>query len=433
MADTTTRPAANENSVLSPQSSALPYMPGIDEQSVESDRFLESGDREMILNLGPQHPSTHGVLRVVVRLDGEVIRACDLVLGYLHRGTEKLGEHARYVQFTPWTDRNDYLSAPANNLGYVMAVEKLLGITDRIPERAQYFRVILAELTRIASHLVGIGTHAMDIGALSMSLYTFRDREMILDLFETYIGARLTTNIMTVGGFHRVIPDAFWEQAREFLRIMPVRLAEYEKLLNANPIWIGRTKGVGYISRADALSFGLTGPLLRAAGVPYDIRKTNPYLIYDRLDFEVPLGENSDTYDRYLVRMEEMRQSLRIIEQCMDQMPTDGPLMADEPRVVFPAHDAVMFEAEAMQRHFKMVIEGFSPPPGEVYFGHENPKGELGYYIVSDGTPHAYRMRIRGPSFVNLQIVNKISVGTMIADLIAILGTIDMVLGEVDR
>jgi NADH dehydrogenase I D subunit len=428
MADTTTTQPATQTAP-----GELPFMPGVGEGSVESDRVLEGGDREMVLNLGPQHPSTHGVLRVVVRLDGEVIRACDLVIGYLHRGAEKLGEHARYVQYTPWTDRNDYLSAPSNNLGYVLALEKLLGIADEIPERAQYFRVLLAELTRIASHLVGIGTHAMDIGALSMSLYTFRDREMILDLFENYGGARLTTNLMEVGGFQRTIPDTFWEQLREFLRIMPERLSEYEKLLNANPIWIGRTKGIGYISREDALSFGLTGPLLRAAGVPYDIRKAMPYLVYDRLDFEVPLGENSDTYDRYLVRMEEMRQSLRIIEQCMDQMPKNGPLMADEPHYVFPPHDAVMFEAEAMQRHFKLVIEGFSPPPGEVYVGIENPKGELGYYIVSDGTPHAYRMRIRGPSMINLQIVNKISVGSMIADLIAILGTIDMVLGEVDR
>jgi NADH-quinone oxidoreductase subunit D len=431
MADTTTRTTPN----LEPRTpnSDLPNMPGVGEGSVESDHFLESGDREMVLNLGPQHPSTHGVLRVVVRLDGEIIRACDLVIGYLHRGTEKLGENARYVQFTPWTDRTDYIAAPSNNLGYIMALEKLLGIEDRIPERAQYFRVILAELTRIASHLVGIGTHAMDIGALSMSLYTFREREMILDLFENYCGARLTTNIMEVGGFQRVIPDSFWEMLREFLRVMPERLSEYEKLLNANPIWIGRTKGIGYISREDALSFGLTGPLLRAAGVNYDVRKAMPYLVYDRMDFEVPLGENSDTYDRYLVRMEEMRQSLRIIEQAMTQMPTDGPLMADEPRYVFPPHDAVMFEAEAMQRHFKLVIEGFSPPPGEVYVGIENPKGELGYYIVSDGTPHAYRLRIRPPSMINLQIVNKISVGTMIADLIAILGTIDMVLGEVDR
>ncbi len=411
----------------------VPGMPDFDENTIESDTILPSGDREMILNLGPQHPSTHGVLRVVIQLDGEVIKDCDIVMGYLHRGTEKLGENARYVQFTPWTDRMDYISSPSNNLGYVMAVEKLLGITDRIPERAQYFRVVLAELTRIASHLVGIGTHAMDIGALSMSLYTFREREMILDLFENYAGARLTTNIMEIGGFQRPIPDTFWEQTREFLRVMPERMSEYERLLNANPIWIARTKGIGYISREDALSYGLTGPLLRGAGVDYDVRKAMPYLIYDRLDFDVPLGTQSDTYERYLLRMEEMRQSLRIIEQCMEQMPKDGPLMADEPKYVFPAHDSVMFEAEAMQRHFKLVIEGFSPPPGEVYVGLENPKGELGYYIVSDGTPHAYRMRLRGPSFVNLQIVNKISVGTMIADLVAILGTIDMVLGEVDR
>jgi len=411
----------------------MPVMPDFDETSVESVRELEGGGKEMVLNLGPQHPSTHGVLRVVLQLDGEVIKDCDLVIGYLHRGTEKLGENARYVQFTPWTDRTDYVSSPANNLGYIMAVEKLIGITDRIPERAQYFRVILAELTRIASHLVGIGTHALDIGALSMSLYTFRDREMILDLYENYAGARLTTNIMEIGGFQRPIPDTFWEQLRDFLSIMPQRINEYTKMLDANPIWLARTKGVGYISREDALSYGLTGPLLRAAGVAYDIRKAMPYLIYDRLNFEIPVGSQSDTYDRYLIRMEEMRQSLSIIEQCMEQMPSDGPLMANEPKYVFPPHDAVMFEAEAMQRHFKLVIEGFSPPPGEVYVGIEGSKGELGYYIVSDGTPHAYRLRIRPPSMINLQIVNKISIGAMIADLVAIIGTTDIVLGEVDR
>ena len=283
---------------------------------------LTDTESQMVLNMGPQHPSTHGVLRVILRLDGEVIIDCDPVIGYLHRGVEKLGESHRYAQVVPWTDRTDYVAAPMNNLGCVMAFEKLVNLES--PERAQYWRVIFSELARIASHLVWLGTHALDIGALSMSLYCFRERELILDVFEAYCGARLTTNIMEIGGFSRPIPDFLPAQIREFLNIFPERQKEYVNLLTANPIWIARTKDIGVISPQAAIDYCLTGACLRGSGVNYDIRKAMPYLVYDRLDFEVPLGTRGDVYDRYLVRMEEMRQALRIIEQCLDAVGADG-------------------------------------------------------------------------------------------------------------
>ncbi|MGA7669085.1 MAG: NADH dehydrogenase (quinone) subunit D [Nitrolancea sp.] len=398
---------------------------------ISEERQLTESRREMVLNMGPQHPSTHGVLRVLLTLDGEVITGCDPIIGYLHRGVEKLGESHRYAQFTPWTDRTDYVAAPSNNLGYILAVEKLCGI--EAPERAQYWRIIMAELTRIASHLVWLGTHALDIGALSPSLYCFREREIILDIFERFCGARLTTNMMEIGGFSRPLPPDLTDMVRTFVEVFPTGQKDYETLLSKNPIWLSRTRGVGVVEPDVAISYGLTGACLRGSGVNYDVRKAQPYLLYDRIDFDVPLGSHGDVYDRYLVRMEEMRQSIRIIQQCLDQVPTDGPLAATESNYVIPPHDNVLRTAEDMQRHFIWVIKGFSPPKGEVYQAIEHSKGELGYYIVSDGSPIPYRMRLRTPDFINLQSLPYMAQGAMLADVVAMIGTIDIVLGSVDR
>jgi NADH dehydrogenase I D subunit len=398
---------------------------------ISEERQLTASRREMVLNMGPQHPSTHGVLRVLLTLDGEVITSCDPNIGYLHRGVEKLGESHRYSQFVPWTDRTDYVAAPSNNLGYVLAVEKLCGI--EAPERAQYWRIIMGELARIASHLVWLGTHALDIGALSISLYCFRERELILDIFEKFCGARLTTNMMEIGGFSRPIPDELPEMVRTFCQVFPQGQQDYEDILSKNPIWLSRTRGVGVIEPEVAISYGLTGACLRGSGVNYDVRKAQPYLLYDRLDFEVPLGSHGDVFDRYLVRMEEMRQSIKIIEQCIDQVPTDGDLMLRNSTYTIPPHDTVLTTAEDMQRHFIWVIKGFSPPKGEVYMSIEHSKGELGYYIVSDGSPMPYRLRVRTPDFVNLQSLPYMAQGAMLADVVAMIGTIDIVLGSVDR
>ena len=399
---------------------------------VSEEHALEGGLHQLTLNMGPQHPSTHGVLRVILNLDGEIVTDCDPVIGYLHRGVEKLGEAHRYAQVVPWTDRTDYVAAPMNNLGCVMAIEKLCGV--EAPERAQYWRVIMSELARIASHLVWLGTHALDIGALSMSLYCFREREIILDIFESFCGARLTTNMMEIGGFSRQIPDGLPGMIRDFLDIFPSRQQEYVDILDANPIWLARTKGVGIISPEAAVSYSLTGACLRGSGVNFDIRKAMPYLVYDRLDFEVPLGTHGDVFDRYLVRMEEMRQTIKIIRQALDAVEKDDrPLMAYESNYVIPPHKGTMTTAEDMQRHFVWVIKGFSPPVGEAYAAVEHPKGENGYYFVSDGTSLPYRFRVRSPDFVNLGVLPHIAQGAMLADVVALIGTIDIVLGSVDR
>jgi len=398
---------------------------------ISEERQITASRREMVLNMGPQHPSTHGVLRVLLTLDGEVIVNCDPIIGYLHRGIEKLGESHRYSQFVPWTDRTDYVAAPSNNLGYVLAVEKLCGI--EAPERAQYWRIIMGELARIASHLVWLGTHALDIGAMSISLYCFREREMILDIFEKLCGARLTTNMMEIGGFSRPIPAELPNMVRTFCQVFPKGQQDYEDILSKNPIWLSRTRGIGVIEPEVAIAYGLTGACLRGSGINYDVRKAQPYLLYDRLDFDIPLGSHGDVYDRYLVRMEEMRQSIKIIEQCLDQVPTDGPLSLTGSSYVIPPHDTVLTTAEDMQRHFIWVIKGFSPPKGEVYQAIEHSKGELGYYIVSDGSPIPYRLRVRTPDFVNLQSLPYMAQGAMLADVVAMIGTIDIVLGSVDR
>ncbi len=393
----------------------------------------ELQEQEVVLNMGPQHPSTHGVLQIVLNLEGERVVKATPHVGYLHRGTEKLAEVHKYYQSMPHSDRMDYLAAPSNNLGFVQAVEMLLDIEDEVPERARYMRVIMAELTRIASHLVWLGTHAMDIGAISLFLYCFREREIIQDLFEEYCGARLTTSMMRVGGMPTDLPPGWIEKLERFLRIMPGRLREYENILTENPIWLRRTRGVGYISREDAVSLGLTGACLRGSGVEYDVRRARPYQVYDRFDFEIPTSTDGDVYARYVVRMEEMRQALRIIRQALDQMP-DGPVIAhDLEEYVLPSKVDAMTTIEAQTRHFVLTIHGFKAPPGEVYKAVEAPKGELGYYFVSTGENAPYRMHVRAPSYYNLAGLPKMSEGGPVQDVVAVIGSIDIVLGEVDR
>ena len=386
----------------------------------------------MMLNMGPQHPATHGVLRVVLHLDGEVIVKAVPHIGYLHRGIEKLCEHITYQQCLPYTDRMDYLASICNNIGFVLAVEKLLGVQDAIPERAKTAEVIMFELGRIESHLVGIGTNALDLGAMSAFLYCFKERERIYEILETVCGARLTTSYPRVGGLPLDLPDDFEEKIRNFLKIFPKTLAEVDKLLTRNKIWIERTKGVAYISPEDAIDLGLTGPALRGSGIPYDIRKANPYLGYENYDFDVPVTTEGDAYSRYLCRFEEMRQSLRIIQQAIDNLP-DGPYAADLPDVVLPEKKLTYTRMESLIRHFVLVYEGFKPEPGEVQHAVENPKGELSYYLISDGSGKPYRMRVRGPSFVNMQALANMVQGSLIADVIAAIGSLDIVLGEIDR
>jgi NADH-quinone oxidoreductase subunit D len=385
---------------------------------------------EMVLNLGPQHPSTHGVLRVLLELDGEVVRKAIPDLGYLHRGIEKIGEYRQYNQFVPWTDRMDYVAAFTSNLAFVQAVEGLMGV--EIPERAKYLRVIFSELQRIASHCLWLGTHVMDLGAVTVFLFAMREREKVLDLLEMQTGARLTLNAQRVGGFPKDLPPGWLEKCRAFVDEMPGRVDEYDKLLAENPIFLRRVKGVGVISAEDAIQWGLTGPSLRGSGVAYDVRKATPYAVYDRLDFEVPIGTHGDVYDRFLVRMEEMRQSVKLIKQAMDQLP-GGPVMTGDMRVALPTKEETMTSIEAMQRHFILVIHGFKAPVGEYYSAVESPKGELGWYIVSNGENHPYRARCRAASFVNLQSLPIISEGSMISDVIANIGSIDIVVGEIDR
>lgn len=386
--------------------------------------------RELLLNMGPQHPSTHGVLRVILELQGETVLQATPVPGYLHRGIEKIAENRRYNQFMPYTDRMDYTAAPSNNLAFALAVEKLLGL--EIPERAQYLRVIIAELTRLASHLVWLGTHAMDIGAITLLLVTMREREYIMDIFEMVCGARLTTTCFAIGGMREDVPAGFVEKVKDFLKMFPGRLKEYEGLLTQNPIWVNRTQGIGVISAEEAIALSLSGPMLRGSGVKWDIRKAYPYSLYDRFEFDIPTGQNGDCYDRYLVRLEEMRQSLRIIEQALAKLP-EGPVRADAPKVVLPPKQMVMTSAAAMQQHFIMMIHGFNAPEGEVYASVEAPKGELGFYIVSDGSNQPYRLRVRPPSFINLQALPLMVNQAMISDVIAAIGSIDIILGEVDR
>lgn len=384
----------------------------------------------MTVNMGPQHPSTHGVLRLVIELDGEVIEKVTPHIGYLHRGVEKLSEYRTYHQTIPLTDRLDYLAPMSNNLGYVLAVEKLLGI--QVPERAQTVRVIMAELTRLKSHLVWIATHALDIGAMTVFLYAFREREKVMDIYEKLSGARMTSNYFRVGGLSADLYDGFEEDVREIVDTFPGHFDTYEGLLTKNTIWMQRTIGNGVISAEDAIDYGITGPALRGSGVDWDLRRDIPYSGYEKYQFTVPTGKNCDTYDRYKVRLVEMRESVKIIRQALNDL-KPGPILADDPHVCYPPKESVYNSIEGLIHHFKIASEGFPVPEGEVYQGIEAPKGELGYYLVSDGGNKPYRMRIRPPSFVNLGAIEKMAKGSMIADLVAIIGTLDVVLGEIDR
>ncbi|MFB3820364.1 MAG: NADH dehydrogenase (quinone) subunit D [Candidatus Methylomirabilales bacterium] len=384
----------------------------------------------MVLNMGPQHPSTHGVLRLVLELDGETVIRCQPHIGYLHTGIEKGLEAKRYQQGIPLTDRMDYLAPLSNNLAYVLAIEKALGITP--PERAQTIRVLLAELTRIKSHLVWLGTHAMDIGAMSVFLYCFREREQILDLYEAVSGQRMMSSYFRVGGVAAELPPGFEEKVAAFLETFPARLAEYEALLTANPLWKQRTVGIGTIKAADAIALGLTGPGLRACGVAYDVRRAAPYSGYERYQFEVPIGRAGDVYDRYLVRVAELRQSQRIALQALQHL-EPGPINVADPKIVPPPKRLLKTSMEALIHHFKLYSEGFSVPAGEVYQAIESPKGLLGCYLVSDGSPRPYRVHFRAPSFVNLQALPRMVEGRLVADVVAVIGSLDIVLGEIDR
>jgi len=384
----------------------------------------------MLLNMGPQHPSTHGVLRLLLELDGETIVNCIPDIGFLHTGVEKNMEAKRYEQAEVMTDRLDYLNTMGNNLAYCLAVEKLVALD--VPPRAQAIRVIMTELQRVASHLVWLGTHALDLAAMSVFLYCFREREIILDIMEMVSGQRMMTTYFRPGGLWRDVPVGFEEAVRQFLRLFPRRIDEYEALLTKNPIFIDRTKGIGVLSKEDALAWGLTGPTLRGSGIPYDIRKVHPYSGYEQYEFDVPTRTEGDVYARYLVRIEEMRQSLRIIRQALDALPY-GPVRSNNRKFVPPPRSEIGHSMEALIHHFKLWTEGFNAPRESVYVSVESPRGELGVYLEGDGGNKPYRVHFRTPSFVNLQALPMLSKGHLVADLVAIIGSIDIVLGDVDR
>jgi NADH-quinone oxidoreductase subunit D len=387
---------------------------------------------KMVLNMGPSHPATHGVLRIILELDGEIITKAAPEVGYLHRGDEKIAENMTYTQFIPYTDRLDYLAPLANNVAYALAVEKLLGIDKQLPERCQFIRVICCELARISAHLMGLGAFAMDVGAITVFLHTFTEREKIYNLCESLTGARFTTSYTRLGGLSRDLPPGWVEQCRQFCREVVVNIRETETLLTRNRIFVDRTQGVGVIPKELAIDYGLSGPNLRGSGVEHDLRKTQPYLVYKQLEFDVPVGTAGDCYDRYLLRIEEMRQSVRILEQCLNKLP-DGPVNVPDMKIVLPPKDRVLTRMEELIHHFINVTQGVNAPPGEIYFGHENPKGELGFYIFSKGGGTPHRLKIRSPSFANLSILPRILPGHMVSDVVAILGSFDFVMGECDR
>ncbi len=386
--------------------------------------------KTMTLNMGPQHPSTHGVLRVLLELDGETVVKAKPVIGYLHTGIEKTMESKLYYKAIPETDRMDYLAPMSNNLGYCLAVEKLLDI--EVPEKVKWARACLAELTRINSHLVWLGTHALDLGAMSMVLYAFREREMIVDIYEACAGQRMMTSYIRIGGLANDLPHDFDKKVRNIIKVIPERIKDYETLLTDNEIFINRTKGVAVISAEDAINWSLTGPMLRGSGVKHDLRKANPYSGYENFDFEIPVGEHGDAYDRYKLRLEEMQQSIRIARQAIDGMP-EGPYRAHVPGVVLPPKEDVLQKMESMIFHFKIITEGFPAPKGAAYQAIESPKGEIGFYIQGDGTNRPRRVRVRPPAFVNLAALPALAEGGLLSDVVAAIGSIDIVLGEVDR
>jgi len=393
---------------------------------------LEPGaqDRTMILNMGPQHPSTHGVLRLLLEIDGETVVRMMPDIGYLHTGIEKTFEAKFYQQCVVLTDRMDYLCPLTNNLAYCLAVEKLLGL--EIPPKAQWMRVLLNELTRINSHLVWLGTHALDIGAMSVFLYCFRERESVLRLFEMVSGQRMMTSYFRIGGLALEPPLGFFERVQKFIAAFPANVDEYESLLTQNPIWMRRLKGVAHLTMEDAIALGATGPTARASGVDWDLRRDQPYSGYENFQFHVPVSTEGDVYARYALRVQELRESAAIVVQALRGMP-EGAIKADAPKVVLPDREKMKTQMEALIYHFKLVTEGFSVPPGEVYSALESPRGEMGYYIVSDGTPKPYRVHMRSPSFANLQTLPRMCEGRLIADVVAAIGSIDIVLGDVDR
>jgi NADH-quinone oxidoreductase subunit D len=403
------------------------------------DELQDIHGEKMILNMGPSHPATHGVLRVVLELDGEIITKATPDIGYLHRGDEKIAENMTYNQFIPYTDRLDYLAPLSNNVAYAMAVEKLLGIDTALPLRCQYIRVICCELARVSAHLLGLGSLAMDVGALTVFLFTFTEREKIYDLIEALTGARFTTSYTRIGGLSRDLPPGWVTQCRKFLSEVVLNIDETEKLLTRNKIFVDRTRDIGIIPRDVAIDYGLTGPNLRGSRMEYDLRKAHPYLVYDQLEFDIPAGSVGDCYDRYLVRIEEMRQSVRILAQCLDKIPGGADNAAKEPidvangKIVLPSKYKVLTSMEELIHQFILVTEGVNAPPGEVYFSAENPKGELGFYINSKGGGTPNRLKIRAPSFVNLSILSHLMPGHMMSDTVAIFGSLDFVMGECDR
>ncbi|MGH2448772.1 MAG: NADH dehydrogenase (quinone) subunit D [Chloroflexota bacterium] len=390
----------------------------------------EARSDTMLLNMGPQHPSTHGVLRLLLELDGETVVRMVPDIGYLHTGIEKSGERLKYQQVITLTDRMGYLDNMLDELAYVLAVEKLLGID--VPERVKWIRVLLTELERISSHLIWLGTHALDLGAMSVFLYCFREREKILDIKENISGVRMMTSYIRIGGLQADLTPEFEPMVRDFLKIMPSRIDEYEELLTRNELWIERTRDVGVLDPEVAINLGCSGPTLRASGVPYDIRKVMPYSGYENFKFDMVVAEHGDVYDRFQVRVKEMRESLKIVEQALDGMP-DGPWRIDDRKVVPPPKDELVNSMESLIHHFKLFTEGLKPPVGEIYNAIEGARGEMGFYVVSDGTGKPYRFHMRAPSFYNLQALPTMSKGYLVSDIIAIIGSIDIVLGEVDR
>jgi NADH-quinone oxidoreductase subunit D len=414
-----TSPAAPD---LTPHPPAMPVEHPAPDDSLDGE--------EMVLNMGPQHPSTHGVLRLVVTLQGETVKRIVPHVGYLHRGMEKIAEGMTYNQFIPYTDRMDYLAPLSTNIGYILAVEKLMGIT--VPPRARVIRVMCCEIARISAHLLWLGTGALDLGAATVFFHTFRERETIYNLIESLTGGRLTTSYPRVGGLCRDLPPGWTKQVADFTASFPKVLDELDNLLTGNTIWMQRTQGVGVIGAPEAIALGVSGPNLRGSGVAYDVRKTEPYLEYETYEFDVPIGSKGDVFDRYLVRFEEMRQSIRILDQALRRLP-EGPINIDDPKIVLPPKKGVLTKMEELIQQFMIVTEGFPAPAGEAYHAIEAPKGELGFYIRSTGGKSPYRLHIRSPSFVSLQAIEKMAIGGLVSDLIAIIASLDPVMGEVDR
>ncbi|MEP6692452.1 MAG: NADH dehydrogenase (quinone) subunit D [Gemmatimonadaceae bacterium] len=402
----------------------------LESPSFYDDTELDMEGQHMLINLGPQHPATHGVLRLVLELDGETVVRCVPHVGYLHCGFEKIGEYRQYNQIVPWTDREDYLNSIGNNVAFSLGCERLFGV--EITPRCTVLRVIAMELSRIISHLVWLGTTCIDIGAFTPFLWAFQQREIVYHLLESWVGARLTTSATRVGGMAADIPDGWTDSLRSFIAGFPKTMYEIDRVLTKNGIWVGRTIGLGVMTPDEAVNYGLSGPMVRASGVAYDVRKDFPYLDYETYDFDVAVGSSGDVYDRYLVRMEELRQSNRILDQALKRLP-DGPVNIDDHRVVLPPKSKAMSDMESMIHHFKQVMEGPRPPLGECYVAVESPKGEKGYYMVSDGTGKPVRWRIRPPSFVNLSAIPKMVEGHLLSDVIAINASIDIVMGEIDR